>query len=136
MKLILSIFAISVLIAGGLITAGATGVIDLSTLNKSPSLQPIVLPQVSTNMPTIPPTALGAKSYSREVLDLSTIGKKTQTSIPATLIKGANPITITPWYAVRNANATVQAGSVFTLPQAISANATVYTPPIAIFGGA
>jgi Fanconi anemia group M protein len=30
----------------------------------------------------------------------------------------------------------VQAGTVFTLPLAISASASVYTPPIAIFGGA
>jgi hypothetical protein len=39
-------------------------------------------------------------------------------------------------FATRNSNASNQAGDVYTLPQAISASASVYTPPIAIFGGA
>ena len=136
MKLIIAVFAVSIFLAGALATASAAGVIELSTLNKSATLPTIALPQVSAGMPTILPTALGGKVNNKEVIDLSTLGKKPQQSAQATLIKGSNPITITPMFAIKNANATAQAPTVFTLPQAISANATVYTPPIAIFGGA
>jgi hypothetical protein len=48
---------------------------------------------------------------------------------------GANPVTITPSFAIKNTNITTEAGTVFTLPQAISAGPSVYTLPIAIFGG-
>jgi len=132
MKLIL---IVSVLLAGVLASASAADVLDLSTLNKKPSLQTIALPQLSATMPTIPPTALGGK-VSKEVVNLSTLGKKTQTLANAAMIRGSNPITFTPMFAVKNANVTNQAGTVFTLPQAISANPRVVTPPIAIFGGA
>ena len=132
MKLIL---IVSVLLAGVLASASAADVLDLSTLNKKPSLQAVALPQLTATMPTTPPTALGGK-VNKEVVNLSTLGKKTQTRADATMIRGSNPITFTPMFAVKNANVTNQAGTVFTLPQAISAHPRVFTPPIAIFGGA
>jgi len=136
MKLILTVFAVSVLFAGVLAMAGAADVLELSTLNKKANLPTIVLPQLSATMPTIPPAALGGK-VNKEVVNLSTLGRKAQTSSAnATLIKGSNPITFTPMFAIKNANVINKAGTVFTLPQAISANPRVYTPPIAIFGGA
>ena len=135
MKLILTVFAITVLLASVAVTASAADVLDLSTLGKKPSLEAVSLPQLSPTMPTIAPTALGGSSRT-DVLDLSTLGKKAQTNVSATMIKGASPVTITPMFAVKNPDVTNQAGSVFTLPQAISANPSVYTPPIAIFGGA
>ncbi len=135
MKLILTIFVITVLLAGVIATASAADVLDLSTLGKKTSIPAISLPQVSPNMPTIAPTALGGNVKSN-VLDLSTLGKKTSPNVAATVIKGPVPVTITPMFAVKNADVTNQAGAVYTLPQAISANASVYTPPIAIFGGA
>jgi hypothetical protein len=135
MKLILTVFAITVLLASVAVTASAADVLDLSTLGKKPSREPVSLPQLSPTMPTIAPTALGGSSRV-DVLDLSTLGKKAQTDVSATMIKGASPVTVTPMFAVKNTNLTNQAGSVFTLPQAISANPSVYTPPIAIFGGA
>jgi len=132
MKLILTIFVVLVLLAG---VSNAVGVLDLSTLNKNTTKQTIALPQVSPTMPTIAPTTLGGNVESY-VLDLSTLGKKVQSKVSATLIKGPTPITVTPMFSVKNTNVTTEAGTVFTLPQAISANPTVYTPPIAIFGGA
>jgi len=132
MKLILTIFVVLVLLAG---VSNAVGVLDLSTLNKNTTKQTIALPQVSPTMPTIAPTNLGGNVESN-VLDLSTLGKKVQSKVSATLIKGPTPITVTPMFSVKNTNVTTEAGTVFTLPQAISANPTVYTPPIAIFGGA
>ncbi len=135
MRLILTIFAVSVLLAGVVAMASAADVLDLSTLNKKPAQQVMSLPLLSPTMPTIPPTALGG-SENTQVTDLSTLGKKASTSVPATMISSANPVTITPGFAIKNTNITSEAGTVFTLPQAISASATVYTPPIAIFGGA
>ena len=132
MKLIL---IVTVLLASAAVTASAADVLDLSTLGKKPNIEAVSLPKVSPTMPTIAPTSLGG-NLERNVLDLSTLGKKSQLNVTATMIKGASPVTITPMFAVKNANATNQAGSVFTLPQGISASASVYTPPIAIFGGA
>jgi hypothetical protein len=134
MKLILTIFVVSMLLAGVVASASAAGVLELSTLNKNASQKTIALPQLSPTMPTIAPTVLGGK-VNRNVLDLSTLGRKAETNVAATMIKGASPITVTPMFSVKNTNVTGVAGTVFTLPQAISANATVYTPPIAIFGG-
>jgi hypothetical protein len=135
MKSILTVIVVSVLIAGVMAAASAEDVLDLSTLNKKPVLETIALPQVSPNMPSISPTAL-AGNEKKEVLDLSTLGKKAKSAVSATQITGANPVTITPMFSVRNTNMTTIASTVFTLPLAISANASVYTPPIAIFGGA
>jgi hypothetical protein len=135
MKLILTVFVVTVFLAGVISMASAADVLDLSTLGKKQSTQAISLPQVSKNMPTIAPTALGGNVKSN-VMDLSTLGKKSNSNVNATIIKGAAAVTITPMFAVRNANVGNQAGSVFTLPQAVSASASVYTPPIAIFGGA
>jgi opacity protein-like surface antigen len=132
MKLIL---IVSVLLASLAVTASAADVLDLSTLGKKQSIEAVSLPKVSPTMPTIAPTSLGGNLKSN-VLDLSTLGKKALLNLSATMIKGASPITVTPMFAVKNGNVTNQAGSVYTLPQAISANASVYTPPIAIFGGA
>jgi hypothetical protein len=135
MKSILTVIVVSVLMAGVMATASATDVLDLSTLNKKPALETIALPQVSPNMPSISPTAL-AGNENKEVLVLSTLGRKAKLNVSPTMITGANPVTITPMFSVKNANVTTKAGTVFTLPLAVSANASVYTPPIAIFGGA
>jgi hypothetical protein len=135
MKLILTVFVVSALLAGVVASASAADVLDLSTIGKSTTQNAISLPKVSPTMPTIAPIALGGKVDSN-VLDLSTLGKKAEASVAATQIKGASAITVTPMFAVKNTNVTGVAGTVFTLPQAIAANASVYTPPIAIFGGA
>ncbi len=135
MRLTFTIFAVSVLLASVMALATAAEVLDLSTLNKKPAQQVMSLPQLSAAMPTIPPTALGG-IVNTQVTDLSTLGKKTSITIPATVISSANPVTVTPSIAVKNTNITSEAGTVFTMPQAVAANATVYTPPIAIFGGA
>ncbi|HNX39917.1 MAG TPA: hypothetical protein PKK11_04985 [Methanothrix sp.] len=135
MKLILSIFVVTVLLASAAISASAADVLDLSTLNKKPVMEPVSLPKVSATMPTIAPTSLGGNTNS-DVLDLSTLGKKAELNVSTTMIKGSSPVTVTPMFAVKNGNTTSQAGSVFTLPQAVAANPSVYTPPIAIFGGA
>jgi hypothetical protein len=135
MKLILTVLVVTVLLASTAVTASAADVIALSTLGNKPSIEAVSLPQVSPTMPTIAPTPLGG-NLTGNVLDLSTLGKKAQLDTTATVIKGASPVTITPMFAVKNADVTNQAGTVFTLPQAISASASVYTPPIAIFGGA
>jgi len=135
MKLILTLFVVTILLASAAVTASAADVLDLSTLGKKPSMEAVSLPRLSPTMPTIAPTSLGGNLKSN-VLDLSTLGKKAQLNVSATMIKGPSPVTVTPMFAVKNTNVTNQAGTVFTLPQAISANPSVYTPPIAIFGGA
>ncbi len=135
MKLILTLFVVAVLLASVAVTASAADVLDLSTLGKKPNIEAVSLPRLSPTMPTIAPTALGGNLKSN-VLDLSTLGKKAQLNVSASVIKGPTPVTVTPMFAVKNGNVTNQAGSVFTLPQAISAAPSVYTPPIAIFGGA
>jgi hypothetical protein len=135
MKSILTVFVITVILASAAVTASAADVQDLSTLGKKPNVEAVSLPKVSPTMPTIAPNVLGG-NFKHNALDLSTLGKKAQLDVTATMIKGASPVTITPMFAVSNANVTNQAGSVITLPLAISANASVYTPPIAIFGGA
>jgi hypothetical protein len=135
MKLILTLFVVTVILASVAVTASAADVLDLSTLGKKPATEAVSLPRLSPTMPTIAPTALGGKQNSN-VLDLSTLGKKAQANANVSMIKGATPVTVTPMFAVKNGNVTNQAGSVFTLPQAISATPSVYTPPIAIFGGA
>jgi hypothetical protein len=133
MKFILTVLVVSAIFAGTLATASAQSPIDLSTLGKKVSLTPIALPQLTATMPTIPPTALGG-NVSSSVIDLSTLNKKKTASVAATFIKGSSPITVTPSFTIRNTNVTSEASTVFTLPQAISANG-VYTPAIAIFGG-
>jgi hypothetical protein len=135
MKLILTVFVVTILLASAAVTASAADVLDLSTLGKKPSIEAVSLPKVSPTMPTIAPNVLGGNLKS-DVLDLSTLRRKAQINVNATMISDASPVTITPMFAVKNANVTNQAGSVFTLPQAISASAIVYTPPISIFGGA
>jgi hypothetical protein len=137
MKLILTTFVVLAILGGVLAAASAQGVLDLSTLNKKhqQAMQPIILPQLTPMMPTTPATALGGQSATNAI-DLSTLGKKYNTSMATTIIKGPNPITVTPMFSVMNMNMTGQANTVFTLPQAVAANPQVYTPPIAIFGGA
>jgi len=135
MKLILTVFIVTVLLASAAITASAADVKELSTLGQKASVEAVSLPKVSPTMPTIAPTALGG-NVNTAVNDLSTLGRKAALNVSTATIKGASPVTITPMFAVKNANSTNLAGSVVTLPQAISANASVYTPPIAIFGGA
>jgi hypothetical protein len=133
MKFILTVLVASAILAGTLASASDQTPIDLSTLGNKVNLEPITLPQLTATMPTIPATALGG-SVSSGVIDLSTLSKKKTASVAATFIEGSSPITVTPSFSIRNANVTAEASTVFTLPQAISANA-VYTPAIAIFGG-
>ena len=135
MKSILTVFVAIVFLSGIMATAIAAEPLDLSTLNKTSKTSAIALPPLSPTMPTIAPTALGGNVKSN-VMDLSTLGKKVVSTVPATAIKGAIPVTITPMFAVKNANASGIGGTVFTLPQAVSSGASVVTPPIAIFGGA
>lgn len=135
MKLVLSVFVVTVLLAGTALTACATDALDLSTLNKKPVMDVISLPRLSPTMPTTAATALGG-NVKGDVLDLSTLGKKAQLDVNATTIRGASPITVTPMFAVKNDEVGNQAGSIYTLPQAISSGTIVYTPPFAIFGGA
>ena len=104
MKLILTVFVVTVFLAGVMATASAADVLDLSTLGKKTSIEAISLPQVSPNMPTIAPTALGGNVKSN-VLDLSTLGKKARYNVIATMIKGPTPVTVTPMFAVKNTNA-------------------------------
>ena len=132
MKSILAVFVATVFLSGILTAASAADVIDLSTLGKTSQADAITLPQLTPSMPTIAPTTLGGNVKSN-VMDLSTLGKKAESTVP---LKGATPVTITPMFAVRNANTSDIGGSVFTLPQAVSSGASVYTLPIAIFGGA
>ncbi len=135
MKAFLVVLVVSVLFTGFLASASALDVLDLSTLGKKTTVAPVALPSLSATMPTIAPSALGGNAKS-EVLDLSTLGKKAlMPSVAATLITGATPITITPSFAIKNMNITAEANTVFTLPQAVAANPSVYTPPIAIYGG-
>ncbi len=135
MKGILSALVVSILFAI-IIAVSGQGPIDLSTLGKKPVIEPVKLPRLSPTMPTIPPAALGG-NMDRTVIDLSTLSKKSMMpAVPATLIRGSTPITVTPSFSIKNTNITGTASTIFTLPQAISANATVYTPAFAIFGGA
>ncbi len=135
MKVTLMVIAVLMLLAGILIAAGADNVLDLSTLGKN-NLGTITIPVTSQNMPSVPVTHLG-ESATPEVSNLSTLGKpKVESTTPAKQITGPSPVTITPMFAIKNQNITSQANIVFTLPLAVSSNSTVYTPPIAIFGGA
>lgn len=135
MKVILTIIVVSMLLAGVLVVAGADGVLDLSTLGKN-NVGTINIQAISQNMPNVPMMYLG-ENATPPISDLSTLGKKTiESTTPPIMIKGPSPITFTPMFAIKNQNITTVANTVFTLPQAISANSTVYTPPIAIFGGA
>ena len=135
MKSILTIFAAIVFLSSIIAVASAADVLNLSTINKTSKANAITLPQLSPTMPTIAPTNIGGNVKSG-VMDLSTLGRKVESIAPATTIKGATPVTITPMFAVKNANAGNIGGTVFTLPQAVSSGASVITPPIAIFGGA
>lgn len=138
MKSILTLFVATVFLSGIMAAASAADVIDLSTIDKmdkTANTNTITLPQLSLSMPTIAPTALGGNTKSN-VMDLSTLGKKVETTISATKIKSASPITITPMFAVKNPNTSEIGGTVFTLPQAVSSVANVYTFPIELFGGA
>lgn len=126
MKAILIASVVLMLFAGALSAAGQEGVLDLSTLGKKPATEPIVLPK----------TTLSSEA-GKQFLDLSTLGKKrTEPLVPAVFIKASTPITITPSFSIQNANITAGAPTTFTLPHAVSANTTIFTPPIAIFGGA
>ena len=135
MKVILTISVVLMLLAGAMAAAGADGVIDLSTLGKQGS-EPVTLPRLTTTMPTNYTANYLGSQISKPVIDLSTLGKAKATSVAGVELKGATPITVTPSFSIKNANITTEANTIFTLPQAISANTTLYTPPFAIFGGA
>ena len=119
MKSILTAVVAIVFLSSIIAAASAADVLDLSTINKKSKASVLTLPQISPTMPTIAPTALGGDVESN-VMDLSTLGKKIEPAVPATVIKGASPITVTPMFAVKNADAGNLGGTVFTLPQAVS----------------
>lgn len=136
------LIVISMIICGVVISASATDVIDLSTIGKKPVIEPVSLPRYTTytplvgNMENASPTG---------VLDLSTLNQKATTSnVQATPLGGTKPITVTPSFSVMNANITSGANSVYSPAITLNGsnlnylvpNVTVYTPPIAIFGGA
>ncbi len=136
MKAILTLSVVLMLFAGVMAAEAADGVLDLSTLNKKP-VSTMTLPQLTPTMPTNYTTNYLGSQTAKGVLDLSTLGKKKTTpTVAATVIKGPTPITFTPSFTIRNNNVTSIANDIITQPQAISANTTIYTPPIAIFGGA
>lgn len=135
MKAILIVLVISILF-GSFIAASGQKPLELSTLQNKPAMEPIKLPKLSPILPTAPPTALGG-NVNKTVVDLSTLGRKAMMPVtPAVVLKASTPITVTPSFSIKNTNITGTANTVLTPPQAISANSTVYTPPIAIFGGA
>lgn len=116
-------------------TAGAIDVIHLSTLDETAAVS---LPMISQYTPAI-------SNVSPDVVQLSTLGKKIQRStVEPKELSAAKPVTITPSFAIMNANITAGTNTVITMPQALSGaqinylrpNVTVWTPPIAIFGGA
>ena len=135
MKAILTLSVVLMLFAGVMAAAAADGVLDLSTLNKNP-VSTMTLPRLTPTMPTNYTTNYLGSQTAKGVLDLSTLGKKYTTTVATTVIKGPTPITVTPSFTIRNNNVTSIANDIITQPQAISANTTIYTPPIAIFGGA
>jgi ABC-type oligopeptide transport system substrate-binding subunit len=135
MKAILTLTVVLMLFAGVMAAAAADGVLDLSTLNKKP-VSIVALPRLTPTMPTNYTTNYLGSQTAKGVLDLSTLGKKYTTTVATTVIKGPTPITVTPSFTIRNNNVTSIANDIITQPQAISANTTIYTPPIAIFGGA
>jgi hypothetical protein len=135
MKAILTLTVVLMLFAGVMAAAAADGVLDLSTLNKKP-VSTVALPRLTPTMPTNYTTNYLGSQTAKGVLDLSTLGKKHTTTVATTVIKGPTPITVTPSFTIRNNNVTSIANDIITQPQAISANTTIYTPPIAIFGGA
>ncbi len=124
----------------GLQMASASDVMDLSTLGKKPVIDPVALPRISSTMPT----SAGQAAPAYIPLDLSTLGKVNKPVIDPTVIKGPTPITITPMFSIRNGNITSGSNTVVTPAHALrgpdinylTPRTTVYTPPIAIFGGA
>ncbi|ABK15002.1 MAG: hypothetical protein H5T42_08275 [Methanothrix sp.] len=115
--------------------AGAIDVIHLSTLDET---EAVSLPMISQYTPAI-------SNVSPDVVQLSTLGKKIQRStVEPKELSAAKPVTITPSFAIMNANITAGTNTIITMPQALSGaqinylrpNVTVWTPPIAIFGGA
>jgi hypothetical protein len=137
MKSILTVSIVLMLFAGVFTAAAADGVLDLSTLGKKSDIQPVSLPMSTPSTPSYSNNYLGSQN-AKDVLDLSTLGKKKIMSDEnITTIKGSGPITITPSFSIVNTNLTsTEAATIFTMPQAISANPIIFTPPIALFGGA
>ncbi|MGB9902925.1 hypothetical protein [Methanothrix sp.] len=128
------ILAVSLMLVS-VITAGAIDVIHLSTLDKT---ETVSLPRISPYTPAI-------SNASPGVVQLSTLGRKIQRStIEPKELSAAKPVTITPSFAIMNANITAGTNTVITMPHALAGaqinylrpNVTVWTPPIAIFGGA
>ena len=63
MKLILTLFVVTVLLASVAVTASAADVLDLSTLGKKPSTEAVSLPRLSPTMPTMwPPRTVSMPS--------------------------------------------------------------------------
>jgi len=128
------------LFMAGLYVASASDVLDLSTLGKKPVIDPVSLPRVSSTMPT----STGQAATAYVPLDLSTLGKVNKPKIDPLVIQGSTPITVTPMFSIRNGNISSGTNTVVTPAHALAGpeinyltpQTTVYTPPIAIFGGA
>ncbi|HOT06599.1 MAG: hypothetical protein A4E45_01433 [Methanosaeta sp. PtaB.Bin039] len=136
MRTITTLIIISMLMAGLVASAGAAGVIDLSSLGKKPVIEPISLPRMTSYTPSFLSYENANPTYN--VIDLSTLNRKAVTpSVAAYVIKGANPIKFTPTVAIFNQNRTASLTNTVVTPSfAVAANRTAITPPQAIFGGA
>ncbi|NYT02648.1 MAG: hypothetical protein GKC10_07830 [Methanosarcinales archaeon] len=134
MKVHITVIVISMLLLGTM-AAMAINVNELSTLGKKPVKEPIALPRLTSFTPTY--IAPNASPSGLAPIELSTLLRKQAAStVPPRVLGSSTPITVTPGFSIRNANVTGLANSVITPSQAIRANATVITPPFAIFGGA
>lgn len=128
------LLAVSLMLVS-VLTAGAVDAIHLSTLDNT---EVVSLPRISPYTPAM-------SNASPGVVQLSTLGRKIQRpTIEPKALAAAKPVTITPSFAIMNANITAGTNTIITMPHALSGaqlnylrpNVTVWTPPIAIFGGA
>jgi hypothetical protein len=145
MKALPVIIIISMLFAGVMAASAVGNILDLSTQGKKPQMEVVKLPRLTPYIPTYP--VIDNTTPSGIVpLMLSTLGRKSALPVyePRSL-SGIRPITVTPSFSIKNGNVNTPGQiTVFTLPHAIkpqrgdnaSPAPTVYTPPIAIFGGA
>jgi hypothetical protein len=140
MKAKITIIILSLLFTGIMVEAQTVN--DLSTLGKKPDREIANLPRLTPYMPSL---FMGETRSGVTPVELSTLGKKNlMPRIEPRMLGSSIPITVTPSFSIRNQNLTAGANTVYTMPQALASsqinylnpNVTVYTPPIAIFGGA
>lgn len=134
--------AISLVLVSVALTVTATEVISLSTLDK---IEPVSLPRLSPYTSGIGYASAIDNASPAGAVQLSTLVRKAQrAAIEPKALAAAKPVTITPSFAIMNANITAGTNTVVTMPHALSGsqinylrpNVTIWTPPIAIFGGA